>query len=203
MSTRIYRLWAPIYDALFARPSDQPRRRALAMLGLQPGQRLLLPGVGTGLDLAYLPPGTIATGGDLSPAMLARAHPKAEQRQVSLAVMDAQALPFADATFDALAFNLILSVVPDGALALREGTRVLKHGGRIAIFDKFLPEGQRLSPLRRQVGQLIACLGTDPNRRLSDMLDGIEGLQVMANEPSLLGGQYRIVLLHKTEREMQ
>jgi phosphatidylethanolamine/phosphatidyl-N-methylethanolamine N-methyltransferase len=53
----IYRLWAPVYDSTvnhFFRPG---RKWALEVLALQPGERVLLPGVGTGADLPLLPTG--------------------------------------------------------------------------------------------------------------------------------------------------
>jgi phosphatidylethanolamine/phosphatidyl-N-methylethanolamine N-methyltransferase len=53
----IYHLWAPVYDAALEGLFRPGRARALASLALQPGERVLLVGVGTGADLAYLPPG--------------------------------------------------------------------------------------------------------------------------------------------------
>ena len=78
-----------------------------------------------------------------------RARHTASGRDVAFIEMDAQALKFADSTFDAVILDLILSVVPDGAATFREAWRVLKPDGRAVIFDKFLPENDTLSPLRR------------------------------------------------------
>ncbi len=111
--------------------------------------------------------------------------------------MDVQALGVRQTSFDALLFNLILTVVPDGAAALREGWRVLKPGGRAVIFDKFLPEGAALTQGRRALGRLLMGIGTDPNRRLSEILAGLAGLTVERDEPVLLRGQYRVLLLRK------
>jgi phosphatidylethanolamine/phosphatidyl-N-methylethanolamine N-methyltransferase len=194
---QIYRWWAPVYDAVFARLFAQPRRAAIERLDLLPGERLLVPGIGTGLDLPYIPTGCTVVGGDFSGAMLAQARDKPTHAAVSLLEMDAQCLPFRDATFDALLFALILTVVPDGAAAFREGWRVLKPGGRAVIFDKFLPETQRLTPGRQKLGQLIQRLGTDPNRHLSEILGAPPDLNVVSDEPALFGGQYRLVLLRK------
>ena len=74
----------------------------------------------------------------------------------------------------------------------------MKPDGRAVIFDKFLPENNTLSPLRRTLGKVIAALGTDPNRRLSEIINGATDLQVTHDEPSLLRGQYRIVRLRKS-----
>jgi len=98
-------------------------------------------------------------------------------------------------------FSLALSCVPDGRAAFGEAWRVLAPGGRVAIFDKFIPENQALSPLRHRLGQVIRFFGTDPNRRLSEILDGWPGLRIVQNKPSLLGGQYRIVLIEKAQSE--
>lgn len=54
-----------------------------------------------------------------------------------------------------------------------------------------------LSPLRRAVGRAISLLGTDPNRRLSELTAGLPPEAVEVNQASLLGGQYRIVRLRK------
>jgi phosphatidylethanolamine/phosphatidyl-N-methylethanolamine N-methyltransferase len=193
----IYRIYAPIYDRLMRSFTDATRRRAIALLALQPGERLLIPGVGTGLDLPTLPESidTIAT--DLSPAMLQQARTKTTGGNVTFAIMDAQVLGFPDASFDAVLLNLIVSVVPDGAAAFRAAWQVVRPGGRVVIFDKFLPEGTTMSPVRRAAGSIIRRLGTDPNRRLRDVL-GADGMRsIEHDEPSLLSGQYRIVLLRK------
>jgi phosphatidylethanolamine/phosphatidyl-N-methylethanolamine N-methyltransferase len=194
----IYRLYAPIYDS-FMRPfTDAARQRAIELLALQPGERLLIPGIGTGLDLPYVPDNVYITATDLSSAMLRQARAKAVNGNVTFALMDAQVFGFPDASFDAVLLNLIMSVVPDGAAAFRAAWRVLRPGGRAVIFDKFLPAGAVMSPVRRAAGAVIRKLGTDPNRRLSDVLES-EGLRsIEHDEPSLLGGQYKIVLLRKS-----
>ena len=196
---RIYRLWSPVYDVLLQRLFSSGRKRAITLLDLKPGETLLIPGIGTGQDLPLLPPDIKIIGGDLSQAMLAKARQKIGNRNVDFCTMDAQKLDFPDASFDAILLNLILSVVPDGKATLRESWRVLCPGGRIVIFDKFLPEGDTVTSLRRLVGGIMSTMGTDPNRRLSDLLDGLANLVMTCNEPSLFGGQYRVIRLDKTQ----
>ncbi|GAB4461163.1 MAG: class I SAM-dependent methyltransferase [Anaerolineae bacterium] len=192
----IYRRWAGVYDALFGPLFGRARRRAIAALALRPGERLLLPGVGTGLDLPHLPPAVITAAGDFSPAMLAKALEKARPRH-GLHQHDAQRLPLPSASCDAALLSLIVSVAPDGAAVAAEAWHVLKPGGRLVIFDKFLPETASVTAGRRLLGGVIARLGTDVNRRLSDILPAAPELVIEWNEPSLLRGQYRIIRLRK------
>lgn len=193
----IYRLWSPVYDLVFGPVFHQSRHRAIELLELQPGERLLISGIGTGLDLPYLPSGVSVVGADLSSEMLAKARLKVKDHTISLLKMDGQALGFDEASFEAALLNLILSVAPDGAAAFKETWRVLRPGGRLVIFDKFLPDESRLTPSRRWVGRLVRALGTDPNRRLSEMIRGTPGVTVELDEPSLLQGQYRLLRLRK------
>lgn len=193
---RIYWFWAPVYDAVFARVMERPRRRALELLALRAGERVLLPGVGTGLDLPKLPAGVKAVGLDFNRAMLAKAQEKVRVNTL-LVHGDAERLPLPAEAFDAVAFMLILSVAPDGASAFREGWRALRRGGRAVIFDKFLPEQTRVSAVRKLIGAAIRLLGTDPNRTLRSVIGGVTGVRVVVDEASLLNGQYRVILLEK------
>ncbi len=193
----IYKWWAPIYDKVMGPFAGKARRRAIELLKLQPGDAVLLSGVGTGLDLPQLPAGVKAVGIDLSPDMLRKAQDKLNGHAVTLCEMNAQALDFAANSFDVVILNLILSVVPDGVATFREAWRVLRPGGRAVIFDKFAAEGKQISALRRGIGKIIALFGTDPNRRLSEIIGHPPDLNIERDEPSLLHGQYRIVLLSK------
>lgn len=115
-----YTLYAPLYGrvATFRRP----RRRSIGLLELQPGERVLVDGAGTGADLDFIPTGVEVVATDLTPAMVERIGSRAEQLglQVDARVMDAHALEFRDASFDAVILHLIVAVVPDPVLVLRE-----------------------------------------------------------------------------------
>jgi ubiquinone/menaquinone biosynthesis C-methylase UbiE len=93
--------------------------------------------VGTGLNLPFYPAHARLTGMDLSPAMLARARSRAAElgREVDLREGDAQALPFADGSFDTVVCTLSLCAVPDERAALAEMWRVLRPGGRLLLLD--------------------------------------------------------------------
>ncbi len=127
----IYRLWSPVYDPLFDKFFVRgARKHSVAVLNLQVGERVLIPGVGTGADLPLLPEGVSALGIDLSPEMLAQARRKLPLpgREIELREGDAQAQQVAPGSFDAAILHLILSVAPDGAACFREAMRALKPG---------------------------------------------------------------------------
>lgn len=192
----VYRAWAPIYDRTVEHLFAPARRRALELLALRPGERVLLLGVGTGSDLPLLPSGTSALGIDLSPAMLARARAKLPLpgRTIELALGDAEDPAVEPASYDAVVLNLILSVVPDGSACLRAALRALAPNGRIVVFDKFAPDDARVSLGKRLLNVGSTWLGTDITRRFGDLARGT-GAEIVHDEPSLLGGMYRILLL--------
>ena len=171
----------------------------MQLLDLKPGERVLIPGVGTGADLPLLPAGVEATGIDLTSEMLAKARLKLDRclAAVKLIEGDAQALLVEPASYDAVILNLILSVIPDGNACLRSTLRALKPDGRVVIFDKFLPDGGTISIGRKVMNFFSTLFGTDINRRLSDLIKDCPCV-VTHDEPSIGGGLYRVILLKKT-----
>lgn len=70
----IYRLWMPVYDAALGHFFLPRRKRALELLNLQPGKKVLVVGVSIGADLPLLlPSGFNATSIDISSKMLTKA----------------------------------------------------------------------------------------------------------------------------------
>ena len=192
----MYRAWAPIYDPLLERFFRPGRHAAATLLALQPGERVLLSGVGTGLDLPYLPAGVDAVGIDLSEPMLdvARRAATSCPARIELRQGDAATTGEPPASFDAAILALVLSVVPDPRQVLAETLRVLKPGGRLVVFDKFAPDNQPTSPGRRLLNVITRAFGTDIDRRLADITSG-QPCHTLRDQPSLLRGQYRVVLL--------
>ena len=143
-----YTVWAPAYDALVgATGFNTARRLSIERLRLASGDRVLIVGAGTGLDLDFLPSHVHVTAIDVTPAMLKHLERRAagSGRSVTAQIMDARRLAFPDSSFDAVVMHLILAVMPQPERGLREAVRVLKSGGRIAVFDKFLRDDERPS----------------------------------------------------------
>jgi phosphatidylethanolamine/phosphatidyl-N-methylethanolamine N-methyltransferase len=197
-----YTFWAPWYDALVAAADfGQARQRSIQGLGLQPGAHVLLVGAGTGLDLEYLPRDVSITAVDITPAMLERCRRRADRLGVAVdaRVMDARQLTFENEAFDAVVFHLVLAVMPEPERGLREAERVLKPGGRVAVFDKFLGDDEQ-APLIRRLGNLVVKpLFSDLNRRLGPLVRST-ALVITCDEPIAFGGLFRVVTLRKAGR---
>lgn len=188
-----YTLYTPFYDAVVRR-LGRGRRRSLELLNVRPGERVLIAGCGTGLDIEHLPAGAQITAVDITPSMVERTRRRREG--IDARVMDAAKLDFADASFDCVILHLILAVVPDPRSTAREAARVLRPGGRAAIFDKFLPDEGRPSLVRRAANVVTRIVATDINRRLAPLVEGTT-LRVVRDEPSVFGGMFRVVLAVK------
>ncbi len=190
-----YTLVAPFYDAFLTAATRGARKRSLAPLAGAPPRDVLLLGVGTGLDLPHLPPQHRYVGLDLTAAMLVRARRRTAALHFAALRGDAQRLPFHDASFDAAVLHLILAVVPAPTLCLAEAARVLKPGGLLLVFDKFLRRGEAgwkrlLNPLTRHVATRLDVV-------FEDVLDAVGGLKLTANEAALASGWFRLIQLEK------
>lgn len=190
-----YNLWAPHYDRVTK--LHPQRRRSVELLAPQPGERLLIVGVGTGSDLPWVPDGVKVLATDLTPAMLDQARARARPGlAVDFRVMDGMALELPDDSFDMALLHMVLEVIPDPARCLAEVARVLRPGGRVAVFDKFLPDGARPGLLRRAFLALLDFVFTSTNRQMGEILERSgAAMEVIHDEPSV--GSYRHVILRK------
>jgi ubiquinone/menaquinone biosynthesis C-methylase UbiE len=193
-----YALIAPFYDAAIDRATRAARRHSLSALPAPPG-RVLLAGVGTGLDLPHLPAQHRYVGIDLTHAMLRRALPRAGAVRFLPVQGDAQRLPFASDSFDHAVLHLILAVVPEPPLCLAEVARVVRPGGRILVFDKFLRRGQA-APLRRLVNPLVRRLATRLDVVFETIIEAVPELAVEHDQPALADGWFRTIRLRKADR---
>jgi SAM-dependent methyltransferase len=112
---------------------DFARRAILDALALRRGDRLLEIGCGGGLLLRdALASGVSAIGIDHSEEMVSLARERAPGAEVVLA--SAEQLPFEDASFTAAAMSVVFFFLPDPVAVLRECRRVLRAGGRMAVY---------------------------------------------------------------------
>ncbi|MEJ8757172.1 methyltransferase domain-containing protein [Pontibacter sp. H259] len=193
-----YTLYLPIYDLIADRIFRKYRKRSVELLNAKPDDAILILGAGTGLDLPYLQGYTNLIAIDITPGMITKLQERARKFGITVDahVMNGQQLAFADNTFDAVILHLILAVIPNPIACIKEVERVLKPGGTVMVFDKFLPDGQQPSILRRVINQIASTLFSDINRSIGAIVSNTS-LSIELNEPAALNGTFRLVRLRK------
>lgn len=168
---RIYqRLWRPLGGRLLmglgGPGTDGEHRMALEMLSIGPGDRVLDVGCGPGnfsRDFAVAAGDGLVLGLDASASMLATAVRETEAANVVYVRGDACALPFEDASFDAVCCFAALYLIEQPMRALEEIVRVLAPGGRVAL--------------------LASCnRGYLPARAASAIVRGLSGVRVFGRD---------------------
>ncbi len=153
-----------------ARRLLHPPRRLVRRLGPAPDAEVLEVGPGPGWfsrELAAAVPRGRLQLLDVQPEMLAQARARAASPVVTTTVGDACALPFEDATFDAVVATAVLGETPDPARAVAEIARVLRPGGRFAVLEtRTDPDFVSLGRLR----ELAAPAGLRPVSRHGRLL---------------------------------
>lgn len=149
---------SPKYDLLnrvFSLGIDQGwRRRVIRLLGREPVEHLLDVATGTA-DLAILGSTKAArvTGVDISEGMLSKGREKVERRGLAKRVVlqraDSAALPFPDATFDAVTVAFGVRNFEELERGLREMLRVLKPNGRLFVLEFSKPQRTPMRQLFR------------------------------------------------------
>ncbi len=193
-----YARWAKVYDAAFGLVSAPARRRAVFAINALPDGRVLEVGVGTGLSLPLYRRGLRVTGIDLSPEMLARARAKVAREGLehveALLEMDAEAMAFADHSFDSAVAMFVASVVPNPRRMLAEMRRVVRRGGTLLFVNHFVADrGFRLA-VERAAAPFSRALGWHPDFALDSLLTPAERGEAEIT-PCPPGGLFSLVRL--------
>jgi len=160
-----YARWAPIYDAVCG-PVMVQGRRAAAATARAIGGRILEVGVGTGLSFDDYDASTEITGIDLCAPMLARAREKMASGRYphvrDVRLMDAHQLSFADATFDCVVAQFVITLVANPEQVLSECHRVVRPGGRIILVNHLYSETGVAAAVERWAARRTRSLGLRP-----------------------------------------
>jgi ubiquinone/menaquinone biosynthesis C-methylase UbiE len=160
-----YARWAPIYDAVCG-PVMVKGRRAAAAEARQLGGKILEVGVGTGLSFDDYDASTEIIGIDLSEPMLEKARAKMASGRYpwvkDVRVMDAHHMQFADATFDCVVAQFVITLVANPEQVLSECHRVVKPGGRIILVNHLYSEVGVAAAVERWAAQRTRGLGLRP-----------------------------------------
>ncbi len=139
----------------------QIRDRVLAGAQLCPSQDVLDLGAGTGLlasaALTQVAPGGMVIALDRSRAALAEIS-VARRSSLYRLVGDAQQIPLAGRTVDAVLTRSVLIYLDDLPTALREIARVLRPGGRLSVFEPINGRRQHDGDLADMTAQELAAI---------------------------------------------
>jgi ubiquinone/menaquinone biosynthesis C-methylase UbiE len=157
-------------------------------------------GSGTGLTLPHYVHASRVAAVEPDEGMAARIPPRAAASPAAVEVFDAEAeaLPFADESFDEAVAIFVLCSVHDQPTALAEIRRVLKPGGTLNVLehvrgrgraarwqDRFTPLQKRLfgnCHLNRDTRTAIAAAGFD--------VAGVDETQIPGSSPLVRAGIY-------------
>lgn len=143
LTQRQFAAHADAYVTASVHASGYSLDRVIALLDPGPGWRVLDVATGGGhTALAVARRGAWTLASDLTHAMLlaARAnHERSGQLGIAHARLDAERLPFAAGTFDAVTCRAAPHHFPDVAQFVRESARVVRPGGVVAVIDQLSP----------------------------------------------------------------
>ncbi|HVC07253.1 MAG TPA: methyltransferase domain-containing protein [Solirubrobacterales bacterium] len=134
---RIYEKEAPKFDRTMGRWDRILFAGNREWVCAQASGEVLEIAIGTGRNLSFYPDEIRLTGVELSPPMIEITRERAEElgREVDLRLGDAEALEFADESFDTVICTYSLCTIPDDRAAVREAKRVLRGGGKFVLAE--------------------------------------------------------------------
>ena len=150
--------------------------------------------IGTGKNVPYYPSGCRIIGVDASRAMLAVAQKRASrlQLEISFLLANAEALPFADETFDTVVSSLSTCTFPDPVTALKEMARVCRRTGKVLLLEHGRSDREWLGRFQdRHAERFAEPLGCHWNREPLELTE-IAGLKVVRSRRSFFGIFHRI-----------
>ncbi|TVQ80983.1 MAG: methyltransferase domain-containing protein [Bradymonadales bacterium] len=194
---KVYNRYSGVYDFYFGKVFEEGRKKAIASLDCQGGEKVLEVGVGTGLSLPLYPAETEVYGIDISSDMLAKAKALKEERDLQnvkvLEVMNAQEMSFPDNYFDKVVAMYVATVVPDPVAFVNEVKRVCKPKGRIVLVNHFHNPKTLFGKVAKLFVPLSRMIGFHPNISL-DRFTQETGVKVVSKAPVNLFKQWTVLV---------
>jgi phosphatidylethanolamine/phosphatidyl-N-methylethanolamine N-methyltransferase len=177
---RVYTSYAGVYDKIFGRVFHEGRESAIRNLNVQPDERILEVGVGTGIALPMYPRHCRIVAIDFSEGMLEIAKKRTAEHEmdhVTLHRMDAGAMEFSDSIFDTVVAAYVVTAVPDYRKVVSEMIRVCRPGGRIIMLNHFSNENKAVAAVEKLLSPFTKHLGWRTDLSLNTVLENTD-LQV-------------------------
>jgi phosphatidylethanolamine/phosphatidyl-N-methylethanolamine N-methyltransferase len=142
---------------------------------VEPGERVLEVGVGTGLCLPLYPPDCDITAIDVSQAMLEKATARVKEHgltNVKLLKMDAGEMDFPDSSFDTVIAAYVVTAVPDYRKLMKEMIRVSRVGGRLILLNHFTQEHPIIAAVEKAISPICTRIGFRTDLSVDEVIDG-------------------------------
>jgi len=201
---KAYARWAPVYDRVFGKVFERGRKESIAAAE-RIGGRILDVGIGTGISLTDYARTNRIVGVDYSEAMLRKALERVRDQKLdhvdALAVMDAQRLGFANAYFDAVVAQYVITTVPDPEKTLDEFARVTRAGGEIILVNHLGAEGGLRRAFEQGFAPVARRLGWRPEfawDRLARWAETHGGVRVVERRPMPPLRQFSLIRFERT-----
>jgi phosphatidylethanolamine/phosphatidyl-N-methylethanolamine N-methyltransferase len=172
---RVYSSYAGVYDRVFGRVFQDSREAVVRNLKVEPGERVLEVGVGTGLCLPLYAPNCEITAIDLSEAMLEKAAARVKEHaltNVKLMKMDAGEMDFPDSSFDTVIAAYVVTAVPDYRKLMKEMIRVSRVGGRLILLNHFTQEHPIVAAVEKAISPICVKIGFRTDLSVDEVIDG-------------------------------
>ncbi len=178
-TVRRYDRIAPWFDRVESWPETRlySAWRPFLFEGLNPGDRVLEIGVGTGRNFAYYPPGINVEAIDFSSNMLDEAKTK-RAADTGLHRADIESLPFKANTFHRIVGSFVFCSIPDPVEGARSIARVLHPNGDVRLVEHVRSQNAILAAIGHALSPFTRFLfGYSTNRDTAKNLEE-GGLQV-------------------------
>lgn len=200
---RAYARWAPIYDFVFGKVFAPGRSEAIIaaekVCGPR-GGRILEVGVGTGISLPDYEPVNKITGVDISAPMLRKAQERVDELGLTnieaLSVMDAENMAFADAAFDVVVAQFVITTVPHPDETLDEFARLTRPGGEIILVNHIGAERGPRKLFERCFSPIAHKLGWRPEfpfARIANWAARHGGVRILERRPLPPLGNFTLI----------
>jgi phosphatidylethanolamine/phosphatidyl-N-methylethanolamine N-methyltransferase len=203
---KAYARWAPVYDLVFGAVFERGRIASIAAAerACPPGGRILDVGVGTGISLKDYSRTLRLVGVDYSEPMLRKAAERVAEHRLdnveALAVMDGKHLGFADASFDVVVAQYVITAVPEPEATLDEFVRVTRPGGEIVLVNHIGAETGLRRAFERWFSPMARRLGWRPEfpfARLADWAARRADVQLIERRPMPPLGHFSLIRFGK------
>jgi len=172
---RVYSNYAGVYDRVFGRVFQGSREAVVRNLKVEPGERVLEVGVGTGLCLPLYPRECDITAIDVSQAMLEKAATRVKEHgltNVKLMKMDAGEMDFPDSSFDTVIAAYVVTAVPDYRKLMKEMIRVSRVGGRLILLNHFTQAHPVIAAVEKAISPICTRIGFRTDLSVDEVING-------------------------------